>query len=109
MALEGIGMSGLSIGLRQPEGLGTKGEAGAVGESRGAGKTFAAALESALGEIEGAQATADEKSIALVTGQDVAVHDVMASVTEAEIAVQMTTAVAAKAIQAYQEIWRMEI
>jgi flagellar hook-basal body complex protein FliE len=33
----------------------------------------------------------------------------MAAATEAEIAVQMTSAIAVKAIAAYQEIWRMEI
>lgn len=70
---------------------------------------FAAALEKAAGELEAAHGVADQRSLDLVMGRDVAVHDVMAAVAEAEIATQMTTAVAVKAIQAYQEIWRMEI
>ena len=70
---------------------------------------FSAALEKAAGELEAAHGVADQRSLDLVMGRDVAVHDVMAAVAEAEIATQMTTAVAVKAIQAYQEIWRMEI
>jgi|JI10StandDraft_1071094.scaffolds.fasta_scaffold1116102_2 flagellar hook-basal body complex protein FliE len=70
---------------------------------------FADALEKAAGELEAAHGIADQRSLDLIMGRDVAVHDVMAAVAEAEIATQMTTAVAVKAIQAYQEIWRMEI
>lgn len=108
MALEGIGGSvglGSPIGIRQPEGIGPSAPA-QRGEAKGG---FAGALEKALGDLEGVQSVADNKALALVTGQDVPVHEVMASVTEAEIATQLTTAVASKAIQAYQEIWRMEI
>jgi flagellar hook-basal body complex protein FliE len=71
--------------------------------------SFADLLDRAAGELEASLSVADKKSLELVMGQDVAVHDVMAAVTEAEIAVQMTSAIAVKAIQAYQEIWRMEI
>jgi flagellar hook-basal body complex protein FliE len=80
---------------------------GGTGAVKGAG--FADALEKAAGELEAAHATADQRSLELIMGHDVAVHDVMAAVAEAEIATQVTTAVAVKAIQAYQEIWRMEI
>ena len=105
MAIESLGMQA-SLSLR-PSGI----EGGpAAPERAGApGRSFESALESAIGELEGAQKTADDKSIALVTGENIALHEVMASVTEAEIAAQLTTAVAARAIQAYQEIWRMEI
>ncbi len=104
MALEGIGgVAGLGgIGLRAPEGVSAR-------PAVPGNKSFEALLEQAMGEVESVHAAADEKSLALVTGKDVAIHDVMATVTEAEIATQLTTAVAAKAIQAYQEIWRMEV
>ncbi|MBL8783505.1 MAG: flagellar hook-basal body complex protein FliE [Deltaproteobacteria bacterium] len=92
-----------------PTGSSGAGGAGAIEGKGGLGQSFEAALSSAVGELQGTQAVADAKSMALMRGEDIAVHDVMASVTEAEIAVQLTTAVAAKAIQAYQEIWRMEI
>jgi len=70
---------------------------------------FGQALERALGRVADAQATADGKTMAFLTGQDMPIHEVMIAVTEAELAVQMTTAVAAKAIAAYQEIWRLDL
>lgn len=97
--------SGAASGLGRPGEVG-KGPAG-VGGARETG--FAGVLDKALGELEASHAVARDKTLALVTGQDVAVHDVMAAVTEAGIATQLTTAVAVKAITAYQEIWRMEI
>jgi len=106
MAIEAMIMS---EGIASRQGVAPSGGPILAEGAGGAGKSFESALASAVGELEGVQAVADQKSLALVTGQDVAVHDVMASVTEAEIAAQLTTAIAAKAIQAYQEIWRMEI
>jgi len=83
---------------------------GAVGgASSPGGFDFAKALQDALAEVDQTQKVASNKSLAMVSGEDIPVHEVMAAVTEAEMAVQMTTAVAAKAIAAYQEIWRMEV
>jgi len=70
---------------------------------------FGAALERALDKVAQAQGTADAKTMAFLTGQDMPIHEVMIAVTEAELAVQMTTAIATKAIQAYQEIWRLDV
>lgn len=96
-------------GVARPEGPGATGAGAATGVGRAREGSFANALEKAAGELEAAHATADARSLDLVMGKDVAVHDVMAAVAEAEIATQVTTAVAVKAIQVYQEIWRMEI
>ena len=93
------------VGPRAP-GAAAGGGAGAV---RPSGRGFAEVLEEAVAGVEGKQRVADDKAIALVSGQDVPIHEVMVAATEAELAVQMTTAVAAKAIAAYQEIWRMEV
>jgi len=93
----------------RPDGVGVPGTGAATGVGRAREGSFASALEKAAGELEAAHATADARSLDLVMGKEVAVHDVMAAVAEAEIATQVTTAVAVKAIQVYQEIWRMEI
>jgi len=96
--------------LKGPEGTPPTGGSTGVGSVPATREgSFANLLDRAVGELEASLSVADKKSLDLVMGQDVAVHDVMAAVTEAEIAVQMTSAVAVKAIQAYQEIWRMEI
>ena len=94
-------------GARETSGVGQGAPVGAVDEADGPG--FGDALEHALGRVAAAQATADGKTVALLTGQDMPIHEVMIAVTEAELAVQTTTAVAAKAIQAYQEIWRLDV
>jgi flagellar hook-basal body complex protein FliE len=111
MAIEGLGgmMRGLETqsgvrGVSDPSGLNGVGEGQASSEGG-----FANVLSKAVGELEATYANAEGQAMNLVTGQQVAVHEVMAAATEAEIAVQMTSAIAVKAIAAYQEIWRMEI
>ena len=70
---------------------------------------FGEVLSQALGSVTALQEASKAKQMELITGKDVAVHDVMATASEAGIAVQLTTAVTSKAIAAYLEIWRMEI
>jgi flagellar hook-basal body complex protein FliE len=77
----------------------------------GSGKApdFGEVLSQAIGSVTALQDASKTKQMELITGKDVAVHDVMATAAEAGIAVQLTTAVTSKALAAYQEIWRMEI
>jgi len=115
-----VAIDGLTAALRggqmsqgEARGIGAPGAPGAPrspssGTATG-GSDFAKALEDAIGEVDDKQRVADSKSMALIRGEDIPIHDVMVAVTDAELAVQMTTAVAAKAIAAYQEIWRMEV
>ena len=70
---------------------------------------FGDVLSQAIGSVTAMQEASKAKQMELITGKDVAVHDVMATASEAGIAVQLTTAVTSKALSAYQEIWRMEI
>jgi flagellar hook-basal body complex protein FliE len=70
---------------------------------------FGEVLSQALGSVTELQSASKAKQMDLMMGKDVAVHDVMATASEAGIAVQLTTAVTSKALAAYQEIWRMEI
>lgn len=76
-------------------------------DAKGGG--FAGVLAKALDGVNAVHNTADTRAMDMVQGKDVPIHDVMAAVSEAEIAVQLTTAIAAKAIAAYQEIWRMDV
>ncbi len=108
MAIEGL--SGLMRnGIRGVEGTTAPKATEGVGDAAGHEGGFSNVLSKAVGELEASYANAEGQSMSLITGQQVEVHDVMAAVTEAEIAVQMTSAIAVKAIAAYQEIWRMEI
>jgi len=105
-------LRGAAAGQGEPRvgGLGAPRATGETAVARpGGGRDFAAILEEAVGGVEKSQQVADDKAIAMVSGQDIPIHEVMVAATEAELAVQLTTAVAAKAIAAYQEIWRMEV
>lgn len=115
MVIDGV-MAGMRGGAGQAEargGVAGARELGGAASPDGAapadGADFATTLERALDGVSGSQRAADGKALALVGGEDVAVHDVMATLTEAELQVQLTTAVAAKAIAVYQEIWRMDV
>jgi len=70
---------------------------------------FAEALETALNEVNETQLASDEKVESFLQGKDVPVHEVMVRLTEADMAMKLMTAVTTKAIQAYQEIARMQI
>lgn len=93
---------------QRPE-LGGVGGATAAPEAGAPGGDFAAELMDALKEVNQVQLEADDKATAFVRGEDIAVHQVMAAMTRAELSVQLTTAVASKAVQAYQEIWRIDV
>lgn len=112
MAIDGLSaaLRGGQMAQGEARGIGAPGAPRAPSSGTATGGTdFAKALEDAIGEVDQKQHVADSKSMALIRGEEIPIHDVMAAVTEAELAVQMTTAIAAKAIAAYQEIWRMEV
>jgi flagellar hook-basal body complex protein FliE len=52
---------------------------------------------------------ADKLANQLATGELTDIHTYMAAATKAELAVQMTVAIRDKAVEAYQEIMRMQV
>lgn len=70
---------------------------------------FADLLGRALGQLQAISDTADQKVNALATGQDVELHDVMLAVEAESLAISLATQVRTKAVEAYQEIFRMQI
>ena len=95
MSLGGVG------GLR-PSGVGNA-PANAPGEK------FVDRLESAVDQVNAQQQGADDKVDEFVTGGDVPVHTLMVELAKADTSMRLMTSVTAKAIQAYQEIARMQI
>ena len=87
--------------LRPPDALQTR--------ESGNGSKFADALKSAIDEVNTTQQTADATVEDFVQGEEIPVHQVMVRLTEADTAMKLMTAVTTKAIQAYQEISRMQI
>jgi flagellar hook-basal body complex protein FliE len=70
--------------------------------------SFAAALGHGLGQLQQTQTTSDNLAVQAATGDLNDVHDYMIASTEASLATQLTVAVRNKAVDAFNEIMRMQ-
>jgi flagellar hook-basal body complex protein FliE len=71
---------------------------------------FSDALKTALGRVDDAIATANEKAKAFASGdQDVSLSDVMISLEQANVALQAAAAVRDKVIAAYTNVMNMPV
>lgn len=82
-------------------------QAGAAAAPPAAG--FADLLGKAINDLQSVSDTADQKVNALATGEDVELHDVMLAVEAESMAISLATQVRNKAVEAYQEVFRMQI
>ena len=74
--------------------------------------TSAASSNNFVNGLENVQASldnSDKLAGQLASGQLTDVHTYMAAATKAELAVQMTVAIRDRAVEAYQEIMRMQV
>jgi len=76
-----------------------------AGAASGSTNTFVKGLENVQASLDNADKLAGQ----LANGQLTDVHTYMAAATKAELAVQMTVAIRDKAVEAYQEIMRMQV
>lgn len=70
---------------------------------------FADLLGKAVGQLQSVTDNADSKVNAMATGQDVDLHDVMLAVETESLAMSLATTVRNKAVEAYQEVFRMQM
>ena len=95
------GTSGISSNL---------GGAGPVsGSGSGSGGGFGSMLTNAITSLNDSQTTASSDSVALATGQASDVTSVVADVEKANLEMQLAVQVRNKAVDAYEEIMRMQI
>jgi flagellar hook-basal body complex protein FliE len=73
------------------------------------GVDFAAAMAQGLQNVQALQHNADSLSVAAATGELTDVHDYMIAATQAQVATELTVAVRNKAVEAFQEIMRMQL
>ena len=66
-------------------------------------------LKNASGEVNSLQKESDNMSKALAAGQVEDISQVVIAAEKADIALQLTLAVRNKAVEAYQEIMRMQV
>lgn len=70
---------------------------------------FADMLGKAIDQLQSVSDTANQKVNALATGQDVELHDVMLALEAESLAISLATQVRNKAVEAYQEVFRMQV
>jgi flagellar hook-basal body complex protein FliE len=78
----------------------------AVGGAGGSG--FASALAGGLEHLQSTQTKADDLAVKASTGNLTDIHDYMIASTEASLSTQLTVAVRNKALDAFNEIMRLQ-
>lgn len=73
------------------------------------GPSFSEVLGAALDKLNGEQIQAEQMTEALATGQAPDLHSVMITAEKSMISFQMAVQIRNKAMEAYQEIMRMQV
>ena len=73
------------------------------------GTEFSKLLENSVGEVNDLLNKADEKSVELATGKTENLHEAMIGFEKAESAFKLLVQVRNKALEAYNEILRMQV
>ena len=73
------------------------------------GTSFANVLGQGLDSLQSTQGTADNLSVQAATGTLTNAHDLMIATTQAQLATQLTVALRNKAVDAFNEVMRMQI
>jgi flagellar hook-basal body complex protein FliE len=77
--------------------------------AEGAAGGFGDMVAQALANVQNTHATADGLAQAAATGNATDVHDYMIAATQANLATELTVAVRNKAVEAFNDIMRMQV
>jgi flagellar hook-basal body complex protein FliE len=75
----------------------------------GSGESFSSTLASQIDKLASAQGKADSLAVQAATGDLAAIHDYTIASTEAQLMTQLTVAVRNKAVEAFNDIMRMQV
>jgi flagellar hook-basal body complex protein FliE len=81
----------------------------AVSSSAKSDTGFASMLGNAINQLQSVSDTANQKVNAMATGQNVDITDVMLSLQNESLSMNLATTVRDKAVDAYQEVFRMQM
>jgi flagellar hook-basal body complex protein FliE len=73
------------------------------------GASFESMLNKYINNADGAVKESEGMALSLAKGDNINLHDVTIAAQKASIAVSLTTTVRDKAVEAYQEIMRMQV
>jgi flagellar hook-basal body complex protein FliE len=83
--------------------------AGAAGKAGAAGTDFGSSVTKALDDLDKLHGQADQYAQQAATGDLESVTDYLVAATEAQLATQVTVAVRNKAVEAFNDIMRMQV
>jgi flagellar hook-basal body complex protein FliE len=75
----------------------------------GAGGGFGELLKEGMSKLQGLQSEAERQSRQLIAGEPVELHRVVLAGEQAALAFELTMAIRNKAVEAYQEVMRMQV
>ena len=78
-------------------------------KSNGVQESFADYLKAQISDVNTTQLEANDAVTAMVTGRSHNIHETMIALDKADVSFRMLTKVRNKAVEAYQEIMRMQI
>ncbi len=99
----------LPVGPVNPFAVGKLADSGASSPSSPDGNGFGKMLADSIGKLDQAQASADQQVQALATGNAKDLSTVVMSVEQASLEVQLASQIRNKAVDAYNDIFRMQI
>jgi flagellar hook-basal body complex protein FliE len=105
--IEGIGFTPYvapQVGTTQSTSLST-----GTSDVSGTGKDFGNMVLDGIDRLERVQDTSDRLAVKAATGDLNAIHDYTIAATEASVTTQLTVAVRNKAVEAFNEIMRMQV
>lgn len=81
----------------------------AEGSKPGIGGGFGELLKEGMTRLQGLQSEAEQQSRQLIAGEPVELHRVVLAGEQAALAFELTMAIRNKAVEAYQEVMRMQV
>jgi flagellar hook-basal body complex protein FliE len=108
MSIEAVGPITPSVALSGPTGITRIGGTTPAATDTSTATDFASVLNGGLEKLQATQDKADGLAVKAATGSLTDVHDYMIASTEASLATQLTVAVRNKALDAFNEIMRMQ-
>jgi flagellar hook-basal body complex protein FliE len=102
-AISGISPSALSSALSSIQ------PTAGTGATTGTGDGFGSWLGNALDSVSASQTRADGLAVEAATGDLTAVHDYTVAASEAQLLTQLTVEVRNRAVEAFNDIMRMQV